>query len=75
MKFPKFKTRGIACGSFVTAFVTLLAAGDFLPAGWSSVEAAAALSGMLATLAAAFGLCDQYEDRHSPTDTHEGDGK
>lgn len=67
-KFPKFKTRGIACGSAVTALVTLLAAGDFLPAGWASVEAAAALSGLLSTLAAAFGLCDQFEDRRAATD-------
>jgi len=72
MKLPKLRTRGIACGSAVTALVTLLAAGDFLPAGWASVEAAAALSGLLATLAAAFGLCDQYEDRPMRDRSDEG---
>lgn len=73
MKFPKLKTRGIACGAFTTGLVTLLAAGDFLPAGWASVEAAAALSGLLATLAAAFGMCDQYEDRPVRLDDNEGE--
>lgn len=68
MKFPKLRTRGIACGGITTAVVTLLAAGDFLPTGWASVEAAAALSGLLATLAAAFGMCDQYEDRPARDD-------
>lgn len=75
MSFPKLKTRGIACGSAVTGLVTLLAAGDFLPAGWASVEAAAALSGLLATLAAAFGLCDQYEDRPARPDENQGETK
>ena len=68
MKLPKLRTRGIVCGSFTTAVVTLLVAGEFLPRGWQSPEATAALTGLLATLAAAFGLCDQYEDRPRRTD-------
>jgi len=63
MKFPKLKSHGLVCGSITTAVITLAVAGDFLPAGWQSPEAIAALTGLLATLAAAYGLCDQYEDR------------
>lgn len=68
MNLPKFKTRGLVCGTVTTALVTLLVTGDMLPAGWQSPEAAAALTGLLASLAAAFGLCDQYEDRPRRTD-------
>lgn len=68
MRAPKLKTHGLVCGSVTTMAVTLLVAGDFLPAGWQSPEAVAALTGLLATVAAAFGMCDQYEDRPRRTD-------
>lgn len=68
MPSPKLKTHGLVCGSVTTAIVTLAIAGDFMPSGWRSPEAVAALTGLLATLAAAFGLCDQYEDRPRRTD-------
>lgn len=75
MQFPKLRTRGVVCGSVTTALVTLLVAGDFLPLGWRSPEATAALTGLLATLAAAFGLCDQYEDRPRRADHQEENSK
>lgn len=73
MKMPKLKTRGLACGAVTTAVVTLLVAGDFLPAGWQSPEAVAALTGLIASLAAAFGACDpQHTYRARDDDDREG---
>lgn len=70
MKMPRLKTHGVVCGTITTAAVTLLVAGDFLPTGWQAPEAIAALTGLMATLAAAFGMCDQYENRPR---RHDGD--
>lgn len=73
MRTPRLKTHGVVCGTVTTAAVTLLIAGNFVPAGWESPEAVAALTGLAATLAAAFGMCDQYEDRPRRTDKPEGE--
>lgn len=75
MRVPKLKTHGVVCGSVTTAIVTLAVAADWLPAAWNGAAESAALTGLLATLAAAFGLCDQYEDRVADLEARKDDEK
>lgn len=57
MRVPKPRTRGIICGSVAASVVTLLFAAKILPSTMETPEAAAALSGLISALSAAFGLC------------------